>query len=320
MKTSRHLEISEIVAFREGSNSDSEHRASSRHLLRCAKCRSHLPTPRPEDFLNSLVGEDFQTAVPEVSGIIPKQSFLSGTGFSISNLRPVVFAALLLLAVTGMSILLLLGRFSSVDDKAIALDSQRQVTFADSAPIAKESRPDTVSSEPTKTSQDSKRISPPKDSNQSHDRPLQRVNRIRSEKSVLNVASIVRLAETRGAGLPCGGNISLDLEVKALGPAIRLRWDKIQGAVSYRVYISDLDERLIDEYETTSETSYTVRKTLNPELVYRWKLIVVLKNGRMISGQSQNFKVIDLSAGESRDEKLSMRKKSTATVRCVENK
>ena len=105
----------------------------------------------------------------------------------------------------------------------------------------------------------------------------------------------------------------IDFEARKTEDGLRLTWGKVPNAVSYSVYLSDLDERLIDQFETADKTTYLVTIPLDTETVYRWKLIATVKNGERIVSESQNFRI-----GGSRP--IPVRRRTAAAVRCVEGK
>lgn len=324
MKTSRHLEISEIMAFRNDSLSDSDRHAAARHLIRCGECRNHLPPPSPEQFWKCLFGNDDLTTETESSSSDLNEFFFSRMPWNISAVRQAVFASILFVALAGLLALMLFGRLSSDNNKMVAgipETGNAEVLVSSSAPSTDERRSEQVTNngetEPAKypvqvsrsEGERSRMTQASRKENQSGTDTRFKNERTRSERM-----------ETRGSIAPCGGQSFVGLDTRTFGSGVRLSWDKVAGAVSYRIYISDLDERLIDQFETTSDTSYTVADIFDSELVYRWTLIATLKNGEMISGTSKNFRVPDLSTGEIRQERPSKSRKAAASVRCVENK
>ena len=89
------------------------------------------------------------------------------------------------------------------------------------------------------------------------------------------------------------------------------KWKKVQNAAKYHLYISDEDEILIDEYETEAETTFVLKKRLNPLKTYMWKIIVTLENGKKMIGTSQKFTVRNFQTNQNRFEK-----RKDSVVRC----
>ena len=91
-------------------------------------------------------------------------------------------------------------------------------------------------------------------------------------------------AETRGSENPCSGGATISLESKSDGKEVFLKWNSVKGAESYDIYISDLDENMIDHFESKSQTYYRSAVRLDPAKSYRWKLIMTLEVGRKCIG------------------------------------
>jgi hypothetical protein len=94
---------------------------------------------------------------------------------------------------------------------------------------------------------------------------------------------------TRGLNSRCGDQIKIATYIRRTEAGIELRWEPFIGAIKYRVFVSDLDERLIDEFETADKTVHVVTAHLDPNTRYEWKLLVELKDGRTLVGASRNF-------------------------------
>ena len=99
-----------------------------------------------------------------------------------------------------------------------------------------------------------------------------------------------------------------------------LKWGRIAGAISYNVYLSDLDEKLIDSFETADETSHLVTAELEKETVYRLRLIAKLENGERVVSESRNFRISNPAKDSQSAGDLTTRKRTAASVRCVEVK
>jgi hypothetical protein len=77
-----------------------------------------------------------------------------------------------------------------------------------------------------------------------------------------------------------------------------LKWEKVPKAVKYHLYISDDEEILVDEYESSHQTSYVLKKILDKGKVYKWKVVIELENGRTMIGVSQKFTSTDFQPGQ----------------------
>jgi hypothetical protein len=117
-----------------------------------------------------------------------------------------------------------------------------------------------------------------------------------------------------GSSQPCGDQKSINLAMEMSDEAVVLKWRKIPEAAKYHLYVSDDEEILLDEYETTQETTYVLKKALDPQKTYKWKVVVTLANGNTIIGDSQKFTVKDFQQNLKKSEK-----KKKSDVRCSEN-
>jgi hypothetical protein len=158
-------------------------------------------------------------------------------------------------------------------------------------------------------------------------RPANDFDRRRSSKTsdqrpIIDVAARepkVQNAETRGNENPCSGGATINLESNSDGKEVFLKWNAVKGAQSYAIYISDLDENLIDQFESKSQTNYRSSLRFEPSKSYRWKLIILMKNGKKIVGPPQV-----LSSGKNSDGSLKSgeieRKRGSFELRCVSPK
>lgn len=309
MTIEEHLKISDITAFREGLLSQTEHTKAARHLVRCGDCRNLLPLPTKEEFLKALFGDHSKEIKSSTRALV--KGFMARPILSLPAIRNAVFASLLLL-VLGFSFLMWIQPGSSVDENlvAVAIDSSEP----DDLHNATTPRPmpkDSVT--PDGPTADSRSTGPDRDADRT---PVLLPGR----KGVGNKGGrrppkkqSSQRAEIRGSNFPCGGTTLVDLEIRKAGDGLQLTWNKVPNAVSYAIYLSDLDERLVDQHETADETSYLVSVPLDSETIYRWKLIATLKNGERIVSESQKFR-----GGGGRA--IPVRKKTASAVRCVEGK
>lgn len=309
MTTEEHLHISDIAAFREGVLSQTEHTTAARHLVQCRDCRDLLPLPTKKEFRNALFGDHPKDL--ESTTWASVRGFMARPIFSLTAIRNAVFASLLLLAVLGFSFLMWTQPALLVDENLVsAVTDSRDSNglLNDTSPLSNNS----VTPSRRNTA-DPRSVRPDGDADITPDpKPARKEVRSRGGRRSPKPPSTQR-AETRGSNLPCGGQRLIDLEAKKTEDELRLTWNKVPNAVSYSVYLSDLDERLVDQFETADETSYLVTVPLDTETVYRWKLIAKLKNGERIISESQNFRV---GGGRA----IPVRKRTAATVRCVEGK
>lgn len=316
MTSEEHLQISDILAYRERRLSADDHTMAARHLLRCAECREHLPLPTKEEFFNALFGDhlnDYEPGTWESLKELLAQPILGGPA-----VRNAVFASLLLLALLGFSFLMWTQPGSPFDENMVAVVTD--VGGGDEFDSAADPHtPDRSICRPDNTL-DSRPIGPEKES----DTKPAASHTSKAARNGTGLRSTrprpTQRAETRGASGSCEGQRLVDLEVRSVESGLRLIWNKVPNAILYTIYLSDLDERLIAQYETADETSYLVSVPLDKEKVYRWKLIATLKEGERVVSESQNFKVGDPRNGTRSPESTGVRKKTAASVRCAEVK
>jgi hypothetical protein len=321
MISEQHLQISEILAFRERRLSATEHTAAAHHLLQCSECRAQLPLPTTEEFWNCLMGGDERTV--KTKGWIAVKSYLANSLFGRSAARKAVLVSTFLAAVAGLSLSLVFNRFSEPADNMVAVVADKETTgktlttLDEERPSGSATRTDRNPDEQVlgATSTRGNRRSAGTPLSVKDRRPMSIVRAAAPERTVS------RNVDTRGSNVPCGANLTIGLETTATGSAVRLIWGKVKGAVSYEVFLSDLDAHLVDNYETTDGTAYTVTRPLDPDKIYRWKLLVTLRDGKTIVGTSENFKVkADTASRETLPGIVRFGNKKSASVRCVGNK
>lgn len=325
MTSEEHLEISEILAFRERRLSGTKRSAAAAHLLRCEECRDRLPKPTVEEFWKCLMGEDEER--PEVIGIgsarASAKDWLSEAIFDRLAVRNAVFASLLLLAVLGFSLLLLIGpEGSPINSNLVAAvgdNVQHEVPYPTQADGPGSDKPADTSG----SSSDSRRDiseTPQKNSGLA-DQTLNGENLEKLNDRQLSRPVPKRRAKARG--IPCGDQRFISLEAKHTEGGLQLKWDKVKGVLAYNLYISDLDEKLIAHFETSDQTSYLVKANLDEKTIYRLRLIATLESGERIVSESQNLKIENLKASPQTMGNLgnlSFKKRTAATVRCLEVK
>jgi hypothetical protein len=126
------------------------------------------------------------------------------------------------------------------------------------------------------------------------------------------------ISATRGGESPneCGtGEGQADLAFEIIGENIVIKWKKVLNASKYHLYVSDEDEILLDEYETEQETSYVLKKPLDPQKIYKWKVVVTLEDGKTIVADSQKISIKNL-----RLDQKNLKRKKKSDVRCSESK
>ena len=299
-----HLSAAEVAMFRADSFS-SRSIEVGRHLLGCRECRAKLPSVTPQEFRNCVLSADASLLEESES----RHRFFD---FPILSFARVA-------AFAGFAILLLAGIYFVGVQKFIT--SVPTVARIENNPATSDlnSVPDPATNPTNHEKEQLPIISvhlPDRDSMPKPPR-IKNVQR----KVVGGTVSGPKLqnAETRGSDNPCSGGATINLESKSDRNEVLLKWNSVKGAESYDIYISDLDEDLVDHFESKSQTFYRSTVNLDPSKSYRWKLIITLKNGNKIVGPPQA-----LSSGTGAEDAIRSgakeKQRGSFELRCVESK
>lgn len=301
-----HLSAAEVAMFRDESLS-SRSIEIGRHLLTCKECRTKLPSVTTQEFRNCVLDLEVENdaKITFTSRLFPNVWLPR-----LSVARAAVFA--------GFAILLIAG-FYLVRVQSGLMDSEPMIAKNETTAVQFESVPPesrSVSNPPSAASQPPISNEPEnKDEYSERRQAPKRIIQTPGRKPVAK-APVIQTAETRGDENPCSGGATVSLESNTNGKEIFLKWNPVKGATSYDIYISDLDENLIDHFESDSQTQYRSTVELEPERTYRWKLIITLGNGNKIVGPPQT-----LNPGgvlNSHQKKVAVDKqRGTFAIRCV---
>ncbi len=301
-----HLSAAEVAMFREESLS-SRSVEIGRHLLTCKECRAQLPSVTTQEFRDCVLDREVvnDAKVTFTSRLLP---YVRLPRLSVA--RAAVFA--------GFAALLIAGLYM-VRVQSGLMNSEPMIAKNETTPVQLESVPpesrsvtqpspvepeEPVSNEPETKNEYSERRQAPKRAGLSPGRkPVGR-------------APAIRTAETRGDENPCSGGATVSLESNTNGKEIFLKWNPVKGAASYDIYISDLDENLIDHFESDSLTQYRSTVGLEPERTYRWKLIITLSNGSKIVGPPQTLKPGGVLNSQQK-KGITDKQRGTFAIRCV---
>lgn len=330
MSEAEHLTDKEIAGYYDGAFAGTEQDEIGRHLLFCAACREKLPAPSVEGFLRALFEEDELVAAggqPLTPVVAVKRSppFLSAVseffGYS-SNLAWSGAAALILLLSFSFVMWFAATRQSNAGGDEIAQ------TFETNEPQLKGNQPPKATILPTDQTAANDKSLPELKSGVSATKPVAAKpivpkdslsspapnTSVKISRSVIPNAKKETISATRGGAssvAPCSEELTLTTTGEAENGTITLKWKKVAKAAKYHLYVSDDDEILLDEFESTSETIYVLRKPLDPQKTYRWKVVVTLEDGKTIVGSSQKFTAKDLKFNQ-----MKINKKRNFDVRC----
>ncbi len=296
-----HLSTSDIAIYRANASRSME---IGRHLLICKECRAKLPVATPHDFLNCVLEDSLQ-----VESQRPRSAFAVPRFSTFPIARASAFAGLIFVLIIGLY--LVAGDRLAPSETTVARGGHSDVGMnVDSVPpLGTETLPSPVDHPPA-----------PEDP----DRRSGPVNTKKNEKSgqgrtqkALSPAPTVRNVETRGNENPCSNRTTVNLESVSDGKEVVLKWNAVRGAASYEIYIADLDENLIDHFESKSQTSYRSSVVLEPAKTYRWKLVITLTNGNRIVGPPQGLKKPGTSTTDPIRSEAIEKQRTSFEMRCV---
>lgn len=316
METVKHLTENQLHSYAAGSLEKGERSEIGRHLLCCAACRDLLPLPTPQRLFAILMGGD---DLREEN----KSPFL--TLFSSAKTafrKPPVLAWSIgsLVIILGFSVFMWFAIVSGSNNKdEVARGFDTGIVEIKQSKIDRQIQPP-----PTENNSNDEKPISSNNSNLSVANKKPIVLKTDSQKGKLKlteknlppernnlVADKESISLTRGGSAKCGEEISVVMEFASKDGAITFRWKKVENAIKYHLYISDVQEILIDEYETQDGTSYILKKTLDPEKTYNWKILVTLENGETVIGTSQKFTAKEIKV-------KNFDKKEKSSTRCSE--
>ena len=300
-----HLSAAEVAMFR-GDNFSSRSIEIGRHLLACKECRAKLPSVTPQEFRDCVLGAD----IPRLDESEQEYRFFVFPILSFA--RVTAFAGFAILLVAGIYFVGT-DRFGSFETSVVK--NEEYAAAGELSPVV-----ETTTTAPTplieKEQLPIKRvIVPNRDS-----RPKPPLTKTDQRKVAGVPASGPKLqnAETRGRENPCSGGATINVESKSDGKGVFLKWNAVKGAQSYAVYISDLEEKLVDRFETDNGTSYTSRANFERSIVYKWRLIITLKSGETVVGDSQKLLLDEPKWNKNSQRSSRTHTRSEMNIRCSE--
>lgn len=305
MNAFEHLNSSQISGYHSGNLAAGESREVGRHLLRCAVCRGRLPLPALDEFWTAVNTEHDGT---ESSSPL-RQPFYRPYVEVLGNYRRLAWGSMAFLVLLSISLFILLGiSRQDTGEREIAKSFE---TENPPITIGREDVRELGVPSPVPPKGSDNQNSPTEQKPNAPDKPLKKqITATLSGNTSRNLA----ISRTRGADSKCGAETALEMELGSIGNSLLLKWKKFPNAAKYHLYVSDDDEILIDEFETTTDTSYVLNKPLDPNKSYRWKIIITLENGQSISADSRTFTSKDFQSLQN----PSVTKRKTMT-RCTEN-
>lgn len=309
MTNFKHLSQSELSAYSLGSLEKSESQTLGRHLLNCAECRKLLPMPSAERFW-AIVMTDEETTDASVKG--ESENFLSSLSLFLKFNYGFVWGGAALIIVFGFSFLLWSSSADSSREVVQTFDNEfgSELNFPSGAQTP-------MKETPAYSTDSNRAVAVPTPKNLKTDSPKPKISQNNpgqdSKKPSLKHPREI-ISATRGVSVKCGENQPIQIEFSADKENFVFKWKAVPKAAKYHFYISDDEEILIDEFETEAETTFVLKKPLDPLKTYKWKIIVTLENGQQVVGDSQKFTLKDFQTVQKKTET----KKSSET-RCSAN-
>ena len=296
-----HLSTSDIAIYRANASRSME---IGRHLLICKECRAKLPAATPQEFLNCAFEDTLQFESQCRRSVFALPSLST---FSIA--RAAAFAGLTVVLIIGLYLVTVDQLVPSGTTVARGDQSDVGINVDPLPPQRSESLPSPVGH--PRVLEDPNRRSGSANTKNSVKSGQRRTRRaVSPEPTVRNV-------DTRGNENPCSNRTTVNLESVSDGKEVVLKWNTVRGAASYDVYIADLDENLIDHFESKSQTSYRSSVVLEPAKTYRWKLVITLTNGNRIVGPPQGLKKPGTSTTDPIRSEAIEKQRTSFEMRCV---
>lgn len=311
MKTSEHLTRNQIAAFSAGSLATTDSRTVGGHLIRCLECRRLLPMPNPARVWIAVTSEhDFEESPQkrELRSLAQTYSHIVVGLFGKRNRY--AWAGGMLAIVVSLTALLIFN-----------VSNQQESEIARSFELE-----NPISASNNNGSNEMKSALP--GGPESH-APVGETNPatvdggLRSRKPDATAASTSHrttsgvkknISATRGATAPCAIGKTIEVELASLKADLILRWKPVPKAAKYHLYVSDDSEVLVDEFETDQDTSYVLKKALDPTKSYKWKIVITLESGQKLYVDAQKFTAKDFQSSLN-----GYQRKAKSNTRCLAN-
>lgn len=321
MNQSQHLTENQLIDYfgNAALDKDAKHRIG-RHLLQCDFCLKRLPQPTSEQFWTALMtDDDAEDSRDERTTLATRLNYI------LQSLKhPKVFA----LSAAALAVLIFFSAFiwlgaakSSEMEKEIAQNFEPAQSVFNQNGDEQTNPPSTFPAvEGNSSSPATARIIAKPDSPATND--TQKYNLKTGSRSDVNPNNSLKSADakkttissTRGgsAVLPkCVGAVAVEMATNSKGETVTLKWKKLPKAAKYHLYVSDDNEILVDEFETEQETSYVLKKPLDPVKTYQWRVVITLEDGSTVSGDSQKFTIKNFQSNQKKSER-----KEKSDIRC----
>jgi hypothetical protein len=321
MNRSEHLTDNQLTDYFGSAAADKEAKYRiGRHLLQCDFCLKKLPQPTTEQFWAALMTDEADDSLDERTLLAER---LNSIFQSLKN--PKAFA----LSAAALAILIFLSAFiwlnaARSSEPEVAQNFEPVQSVFNQSSDEKINSPSTLSvvesrkpSSPAKMRTLSKSNSPVTNDTSKYNLKSASLSDFEPKTSVKSANSEkATISSTRGSSvdLPkCVGADVVEMTTDSKSEVVTLKWKKLPKAAKYHLYVSDDDEILVDEYETGQETSYVLKKPLDPVKTYQWKVVITLEDGSTVIGDSQKFTIKNFQSNPKKSER-----KEKSDIRCLQ--
>lgn len=315
MNASEHLTRNQIAAFSAGSLAASESRSVGGHLIRCVECRNLLPLPNPAQVWTAITTER-EIGETELGDNSPSSDSTYSQWFLglLGNRNRLAWAASMLLIAFSLAGLLIMSGSNggnAENDVASTFELENRIPAPNgnqatelNAGLPASSRTDSGVKGANPVSTDRERVEAPRKTNSG--------TTMTDSRTTGGIKK--NISPTRGSITPCAPGRTIDMELRSQKSDLVLRWKRVRNAARYHLYVSDDNEILIDEFETDQDTSYVLKKPLDPSKAYKWKIVITLENGQKLYADAQKFTAKDFVSSFS-----GYKTKARSNTRCLAN-
>lgn len=309
MNTSEHLTRNQIAAFGAGSLAASDSRTVGGHLIRCVECRSLLPLPDPAQVWSAVTSEYAFEELRETGSFYPH----AVVGL-FSKRNRLAWAGGMLAVVVGLTVLLI---FSASNQQSVETEVAHSYKLENPVPASTHNQPSDMNAAVPGNSETGADVKGT-NSNSTDRGSLKDPRRPNSRSAATDIRTTSgvqrNIANTRGAVAPCVVGRTIEVEFGSNKSDLLLSWKPVPKAAKYHLYVSDDNEVLVDEFETDRDTSYVLKKPLDPTRSYKWKIVITLESGEKLYADAQKFTTKDFQSYFS-----GRKSKARSNTRCLAN-
>lgn len=281
MNNFKHLTENQLLAYVDDSLPQNELFEIGRHLIQCPFCRKSLPNLGINEFRSAIMNEWKNNEISNES--VSRQGF-----FSLLNSYWIIGAAGLIIVLT-FSILIWKNEKTPLRNNPENFNNETVAKVKFPSPAPNRINTNTESQSDSKKGTVNKN---PKDFVSDTSKNKFGSNAFKSDKREKDAhVRKENISAARGASSLCAEGEEIGLDFRYSKDGVVFRWRKIKGAIKYHLFVSDENEILIEEFESRDETSFVLKKPLDSQKVYNWKIVVTLENGQTIIGNSRRFNI-----------------------------